>query len=73
MLWIIFNEFYFLLHEYLFIKYIYIGLLLLLLVSCFFVNKNKKLININNISLFFTQITVWKTLTLAVVKLRMNC
>jgi hypothetical protein len=73
MLWIIFNEFYFLLHEYLFIKYIYIGLLLLLLVSCFFVNKNKKFININNISLFFTQITVWKTLTLAVVKLRMNC
>jgi hypothetical protein len=73
MLWIIFNEFYFLLHEYLFIKYIYIGLLLLLLASCFFVNKNKKLININNISLFFTQITVWKTLTLAVVKLGMNC
>ena len=73
MLWIIFNEFYFLLHEYLFIKYIYIGLLLLLLVSCFFVNKIKKLININNISLFSTQITVWKTLTLAVVKLRMNC
>ena len=73
MLWIIFNEFYFLLHEYLFIKYIYIGLLLLLLASCFFVNKIKKFININNISLFFTQITVWKTLTLAVVKLRMNC
>jgi len=73
MLWIIFNEFYFLLHEYLFIKYIYIGLLLLLLASCFFVNKIKKLININNISLFLTQITVWKTLRLAVVKLRMNC
>ena len=73
MLWIIFNEFYFLLHEYLFIKYIYIGLLLLLLASFFFVNKIKKLININNISLFFTQITVWKTLTLAVVKLGMNC
>jgi hypothetical protein len=73
MLWIIFNEFYFLLHEYLFIKYIYIGLLLLLLASCFFVNKTKKFININNISLFFTQITVWKTLTLAVVKLGMNC
>ena len=73
MLWIIFNEFYFLLHEYLFIKYIYIGLLLLLLGSCFFVNNIKKLIYFNNIRHFFTQITAGKTSILAMVKLRMNC